>query len=499
MSFAKQVIKTVKGFFGTGQMAKSGGRGAVAISTGRKSDPNEYNLTTGPVGRQWSEFHNRNLTDLSAWDHKNILKILRSVSPEASLAITTFLRVSDSGYTITVRSMDGKIHEQGQVAALEMINAWEQPKLTQFNMPNSIRDLAQKHLLDCLVKGAPSNELVVDKHTIKATGIEYVDPWSIDFEWNKEERRWIPYQTQQGKKVILDIPTFFYIPVDPLGNDPYGEEQLTSAIRSIIFKEMVMQDLRMAIHTNGWNRLDFKILEEALIKNAPPEYNKPGNEKKLQDFIAAQLAEVINTYKALNPDDNIVHTDSIEVDTIQAEKGGMFNPKEILNVIDNQIANGLKTFSVLLSKKFGGGSEGFTSSEMILYIKLIGGFQSIVEDLFERALSLALRINYGIIAKVDFAFNKIELRSDLELSQWKSIEISNVISLYNNQAIGLTEMQARLREIEQFTGPVPDDILEERVIGNVQPNDAERPTASEEDKERRRVQTNRDRRSGRQS
>ncbi len=487
------LVSWVKNIFGLTPSLNS--NGIISASSIRTTSPNEYPLFSGITPRAYREFQGKDLLSLSSWDHKSILKVLRAVSPEVSQAITLYLRVFDSGYSIEVKKQNGEIHQQAKDLLFKMINNWEQVNITRFSMPNSIRSLSSRFALDALIKGAIAGELVIDKD-LNVLGLEYVDPWSIEFEWNKDEKRWIPFQMDVNQKVILDIPNFIYVPVDPLGNDPYGEEQISSCIQSVIFKFMVMQDLQMAIHTNGWRRMDFEILEEAILKNAPPEIKN--NATRLNQFISSQLTLITDTYKALKPDDNIVHTDSIKVRSIEAPRGGMFDPKALLDVIDNQIANGLKTFAVLLSKRFGGSTEGFTSSEMILYIKLVGGFQRIVEELFERALQLALRVQYGIVASVDMEFNKPELRTDMELAQWRAVEIGNIKKAYDYQAIGFKEMQQRLREIAKMKGPIPDDLREFMREDNKNPDEPERPTISEEEKERRRAETNRERRSGRQ-
>lgn len=471
-----------------------------AVGTVRQTQPNEWTLPQGTIPRQYREFQGKDLTKLSTWDHKTILKLLRSVSPEASHAITTYLRVFDSGYTIKVKTLNGQLHQQGKELLTKMITSWTRYEMDQFSMSNNVRTLALKFALDVLVKGGISSELVIDDD-LSVLGPEYVDPWSIEFDWNEKENRHIPYQYnyQKGEKagqVVLDVPNFFYVPVDPLGNDPYGEEPISSAIQAIVFKFQVMQDLRMAIHTNGWRRMDFKVVEEAISKHAPAKLKS--DQEAYDNFIMAHLNAIKTAYASMSPDENIVHTDNIEVSAIEAQKGGMFDPKALMDVIDNQIANALKTFAVLLSKKFGGGSEGFTSSEMVLYIKLIGGFQRIVEEIFERMFTLALKVQYGLVVNVEFDFAKPELRSDLELSQWRRVELENIKAAYNYKSIGLKEMQERIRALMAFSGPVPEDTREEILEGMTGVNDPERDPTGEEERNRRRIETNRNRRSGRE-
>uniref|UniRef100_A0A6H1ZA30 Portal protein n=1 Tax=viral metagenome TaxID=1070528 RepID=A0A6H1ZA30_9ZZZZ len=486
MAIIQSIQKYFKGLFNR-RLATG-----IRISPVRQSTPNNWTLYASTLGRQYKEYHSKDLTEIGTWDHKTLLQVLRSVSPEASHAITMYLRVFDGTFSVRGIANNGEIDERATNALKTLITKFNQNDIARFSLPNNVRDIALKFALDCLIKGAIAGELIFDKN-FRVTGIAYVDPWSIEFKID-DNGRYYPVQYQTDKLVSLDIPNFFYVPVDPLGDDPYGEEGITTAIRPIIFKTMLMQDLRMAVHVNGWQRLDFKVLEEAILKNIPP--NVKNDSAQLSSFIERQLNDIIETYKALNPDDNIVHTDSVEVTPIQPARGITLDPKPLLDVIDNQIANGLKTFQILLSKKFGGGSEGFTSSEMVLYVKLVGSYQKIVESLLERALALGLRMENGIMATVDIEFRKPELRTDTELSQWQTIAIANIAQMYDEQAIGLQEKTERLREIGGFDGPVPDDISEERLNGGNNPNEPERPSSAEGEKERKRKETNRRRRSG---
>lgn len=444
------------------------------------------------VGRRYSQYQNKDLLEIRSWDHESILKVLRTISPEASLATTTFLRVFDSGYNVTVFKTNGNINEKATALLLETLSRIHKPDEDRFSLPKDLKSIALKFAIDSLFKGAVSGELVLDK-SFKAQAIVYIDPWAMEFTQDKDGR-YYPYQYQDGKIVPLDFPNVVYIPVDPMGDDPYGEEQIASAIQAIFFKTMLMQDLQRVVHVNGWDRMTFKVLEEAITKNLPPAVKSPDQKRA---FVLGILNQIKSDYENIDPDANIVHTDSMEVNKLNtASSSGMFNPSALLDVIDNQIANGLKTFSVLLSKKFGGGSEGFTSSEMILYIKIVAGFQNIVERFYNKILAMILRYEHGIIADVEFKFKKPELRTDNEMSQWKRIELENIGVAYDEQSIGLKEKRQMIREVLGLQDCNPDDLAEERVIRTKGANDAERPSESEEEKERKRKERNRKRRSG---
>lgn len=464
------------------------------VVTGRRSRADDSFSAVAPIsliGRKFRDYQNKDLTEIRSYTHENIIKVIRAISPETSSAITTFLRTFESGHSIVVKKKNTEINKNARELLLKTLSRLGQPSEEGFSLPKDINSLASKLALDALFKGAVAAEIVFDEK-MSADTLHYIDPWSLTFARNKDGR-YVPQQHQDGKQVVLDYANVIYIPVDPMGDDPYGEEQISSAIQPILFKAMVMQDLQRAIHVNGWDRLGFKVLEEAISKNLPPSVRSPIEKR---DYVTNVLSEIRADYENIEPDANIVHTDSMEVEQIRTGQGAMFNPKPLLDVIDNQIANGLKTFSVLLSKKFGGGSEGFTSAEMVLYIKIIGGFQKIVEKLYGRAFEMILRYEHGIIATVDFKFKKPELRTDEEMAQWKAVTLSNIALAFNEQSIGLEEKQTLIRTLLELKGKAPDDIAEERIVGN-KPNEPERPSSAEDEKEDKRSETNRDRRSGR--
>ena len=80
----------------------------------QKSQPNRYPLSSGDLPRQYREFQNKDLNEIGNWSHENILKVIRATSPEASHAISLYLRLFDSGYVIEVTNLNGVPHKQGQ-------------------------------------------------------------------------------------------------------------------------------------------------------------------------------------------------------------------------------------------------------------------------------------------------------------------------------------------------------------------------------------------------
>lgn len=444
--------------------------------------------------RNIREYHYKNLEDIESWTTETLLQLLIDINPEASHAIANYLRVFDSGMDVDVLFADGSPNKRGDAALQDMLNRLKTRPLDRYVHPRGIKHLSLKLALDGILKGAISCEAVFNRN-YELEEIAYVDPWTVHFKW--EDNRIKPYQKLAGAgggDVDLDIPTFFYFPIDPLGDEVYGRSQLISAIRPIAFKTRVMQDLQRVIHNQGFPRIDIKLMEEILIKNAPVEIKRDA--KKLTDYLNSHMTAIKEDYRNLKPDDHMVHYDSVELSYLEASGSGarsMFSPKELIDVIDGQVINGLKSMATLLSKRFGGSTEGYTSVEATVFIKLIQGFQSIVQEVYDQVLTLGIKIEHGLLtSRVKSEFREPHLRPVIDTASLKSNELSNL----ERTPLTDDEYKKETRKLMGFRGDPPAGAklhLNDETGNDSQPN---RPPTSEKDKEKKKKETNRKRRSG---
>lgn len=379
----------------------------------------------------------------------NLMDILIDAHPDVSFALWNFLRIGNNGFKVRVYKLgNGKRWEQAEKDIEDFFKRLKLPDLNRFQKSRSIDRVVNQLLFSVITRGAAACELVLTPTLDDAAFIAPVDPSTIEFRF--ENDRYIPYQ--QNGTLSLDIPTFFYEGLDERIDDPYGRSPLISALNMVMFQLQVLNDIKAVVHNQGYPRLDIKVIEEVLLNRMPIQIRN--NEEKKNIWLAERLAEIIKMYEDLEPDDTLVHFDSVELAMVGGGSGGgaLIDPQKLMQAIDNLIMSGLKTLSTILGRRSTGNTESFAKIEIKLYLQGVKAVQDVVAEVLERALTLYLNIK-GKQGVVDITFNPVEIRTELEKEQFKQI-------LYLNAAFARDQgwiSQSEAAEMTVGHEPVEDE------------------------------------------
>ena len=404
-------------------------------SVGRQSVGNIFatNFVNVFLSRRFHDHHRYDLTNYTNSTAEKLLDILIDSNPDVSQALWSFLRMCNSGHTYKVLKTNGKPYKEGQNKVDEWIRALELQQTNRgFKEDRSLNSLINKIHLSFFVKGAASAEVVLNKK-FQPNYIGEVDPHSIWFKQKEDELK--PWQLQpnanikdrqQGEWVgsykLLDIPSFFYQPLDARLNDVYGVCPILPALQVIFFQMQILQDLQTVVHKAGYPRIKLKILEETLIANAPPTIKNDA--KALAVWLTSKKNEIETEYKNIKPDDAFIHFDSTDISYLETNRGlGTYDARALIAIIDSQVVASLKSLSTLMGRHKGK-TETYASAEVQLYIKGVEAVQAVSGLLMSRALTFALNM-FGMQGYVEFKYLPIELRSKTELAQWNAIRIKN--------------------------------------------------------------------------
>jgi hypothetical protein len=346
-----------------------------------------------------------------------LIDIFADAHPDLSFALWNFIRMSNSGYSITCKKLNGNPDPTGEKNLKELLTRFEAPNVLQFEKSRSIDRVINQMIQSVVTRGATACELVLTPKRDDVAFIAPVDPATVDFVYDGQ--RYKP--SQNMRSVDLDIPTFFYEGLDERIDDPYGRSPIMSAIHMVIFQLQILNDLKAVVHNQGYPRLDLKVIEEVLLNRMPISIRN--NEQKKQEWLKDRLQEIIDMYSALEPDDAFVHFDSVEIG-MAGEAKAMIDPQKLMQVIDNLIMSGLKTLSTILGRRSTGNTESFAKIEIKLYLKGVEAIQQVVETVLSRALTLALNIR-GKQAIVNFKFKPLEIRTELEQAQFEQVALLN--------------------------------------------------------------------------
>ena len=184
----------------------------------------------------------------------------------------------------------------------------------------------------------------------------------------------------------------------------------------VLFQLQVLNDIKAVVHNQGYPRLDIMIIEEVLLRRMPISIRN--NEEKKEKWLNERLRDIINMYNNLNPDDAFVHYDSLKFGEAGGKgSGALIDPEKLMHVIDNLIQSGVKTLSTLLGRRGAGQTESYAKIEIKLYMAGLAGIQRYISSFMEKMLTIYLNMK-GKQGIVEFNFNPIEIRTELEQEQF---------------------------------------------------------------------------------
>lgn len=169
-----------------------------------------------------------------------------------------------------------------------------------------------------------------------------------------------------GQYKKINTPTFIYEEFDPMVDHPYGRTPILPVLQVVFFHLQVLQDLKAVVHNQGYPRLDISMLENIVLKNIPAQYkNNPDAQHK---WLTERMKEMLNHFNSLNPDDALIHWDSVKVEYLKGGNSGpMIDIKKLIDIIDTQMATSLKTLLTLLSRHQGS-TETYSSIDTRIYM-----------------------------------------------------------------------------------------------------------------------------------
>jgi hypothetical protein len=116
------------------------------------------------------------------------------------------------------------------------------------------------------------------------------------------------------------VPTFFTARFNQNPSDIYSYSPFVAAINTIATRIQVINELYRITQVVGYPRMDVTVLEEVLLKSAPPLLRTDA--KATRQFIDNQMAQIRATFQNMRADETLVHTDAVEVDMVNDSRPG---------------------------------------------------------------------------------------------------------------------------------------------------------------------------------
>ncbi len=401
--------------------------------------------------RKFEHSRQLDITNFKSYATNDLLDLLRHNHPETGFALWQFLRVANSTLTFKAKTVTGEDSKRGQKVLDGLIWKLNHPANgNRFQEARGIDLISGQLLLNVMMRGGAGCELVLNQ-IAKMDRVQVFDSATIYFK--SENGRLVPYQKQliPGSMgyVKIDYPTIMYQPLDPAPDDPYGASPLISLIQIVAWQVGFLNDLQAAVHATGYPRMRIKLLEEIAKKNAPIHVqNDPVKYKEWMDRIRL---DVQDNMRNLKPDAIPVLWDSADLDLVgKGGSGASIRVDAVINTINKSLAAALKTLSSVIGISADTSKESY-AAELKLYSRGVESVQNVIENLLERALTMALNLE-GIRGWVDVEFESVDLRSELQVVAEKQTRQDIIITARMRGAISDFEEMKAHRDVLGFIG-----------------------------------------------
>lgn len=386
-----------------------------------------------------------------ASDSRTLLKALFTQDPDVSAAVNAFLTVANTQPVFICKDIDGLIDREAQKSLNIILTAL----VTRFDYKSgfelrpSIRSISEMMRYMVLLRGSVASELVLNKNQLPHQ-IRLVDPASLEF-YETEPALYKPLQVaDSGDDVSLDIPTFFlsYFRRDP--TTIYSTSPFVSSINTVAARQQVVNDLYRIMRFTGYPRIEVKILEEVLIKNAPE--NIKADPVSRSNWVSDEINRISGQLSTLRPEQALVHTDSMETSILNDKNASAgLNVDSIVGALNAQNQAALRTMSTILGR--GESGVNTASVEARLFTMTAEEINEPVSELWAQMMTMAVRIAGHVDTYVECSFRPAEMRPATELEAQMQMR------------------QTRLLE-ELSLGIITDDEYHLEMHGRIRPDDA---------------------------
>jgi hypothetical protein len=356
------------------------------------------------------------LTDIfstrSSSDSRALIKTLFQQDPDMSAAVNAYLTVSNTDMVAIAYDVNGMIDRQAQQILNQVMESYDTrfDYTKGFDFRPSWKELAENFRYMLLASGSLPVEMVLSK-TFTPQEFRIIDPKTLNWKETQPGVKNPIQKTSDGKEIDLAIPTFF---VKFFRRDPtslYTYSPFVSTINTIAARQQVINDLYRIMQLTGYPRMEVKIVEEVVTKNAPLEVK--ADPEKLKTYVASILGSLSTQISNIRPDQAFVHTDASEISMINDKNPGMaLDISKIIDTLNSQNQAGLRIMGTIIGR--GNAGVNTASVEARIFSMIAEELNQPIADLFADMLTLAIRLQ-GSQSRVRVKFKPVELRPMTEL------------------------------------------------------------------------------------
>jgi hypothetical protein len=351
---------------------------------------------------------------------KQLIEALIELSPEASSALWTYLRLCNPGFeavcyrvgTDTPYPQAQRTHNQFLARVRERHGSLDAPLNRLF--------------IGAWLRGAFFSELVMDENGQQAVDFATPDPATVRFRERTNAGSglaWELGQLQDGRFVSLDRPTVRYIPIDPVPGSPWGRPLVSPAIFSSLFLLSLFHDIKRVVQQQGYPRIDISVDLDKL-REMFEEADTP-DDLTFKTFVDAVVEQVQTIYRQLQPDDAYIHANFITVDrpigTVDSNSLGALD--SLITATVRMCARAAKIMPLLIGIT-DGVSEANANRQWEIQAAGVKALQHPAESMLGHLSGLAMQAE-GILCDVRWRFAELRASEALRDEQTKQLRFLN--------------------------------------------------------------------------
>lgn len=397
--------------------AAKGGTSSTSTFNPQQAD----RVLTAPI-------YQEHLTDIftsrQSDDSRTLLKSLFRHDPDVSAAVFSYLTMANTEPLILVRDLEGEIDRDATKDLTKALKLLTVPTdYTQgFQLKKNLTTLAEELRYLSLLRGGIGVELVLNDQ-LGPGELRMVDLVTVQW-YEKKPGAYKPIQKIAGRQdeINLDIPTFF---VSFFRRDPteiYSYSTFVSSINTIAARQQVINDLYRIMRSTGFPRLDVKVIEEVMNKNAPASVkNDP---TLLREWQIARMGEIRAAFEGIRADQALVHFDTVEPSILNDKNPGIgVDISKVIETLNAQNQAALKTMATVIGR----GASGVNTSSVEARIAAMNAdeLNEPVAEILTNICSFILH-QQGYQGFAEVSFKKAELRPDLELEPQLTLRASRL-------------------------------------------------------------------------
>lgn len=385
--------------------------------------------------------------DLFSKDNLAIIKAIRDINPDASLAVWNFLRLSNQGHEVKAILPSGEVDER----ATRYINDELAPHVGR-KYRGGMDQLINVLNLSTYTYGANALEVELSEGLKDVVDFHAVNPTILDFKINEETREQELGIYKNGEFVVLNPLQVFYSPIDPDVDEPYGRSPLMPTLNSVFFQVEVLRDLQKVMHNQGHARFDIQVVASAIAQNVPFEIQAQGGEAVAR-FVTTYIDSIHAQFAKLKPDDNLIHDDSVNIEMVGGTAGKSMDATAIIQIINQQVVSSLKHLPILLGRS-DATSETHANVQWKIFNAGILSMQNATKRTIENAYNISLRVK-GFQSRARVEFDELNVTDRLKEAQAEQMEIQNEIAKVTQGWIDNDEASRNMTGSDAVAEPAP--------------------------------------------